>query len=94
MYLQQQHQNSEIKKDENRKIKLSDIDFNLETLINSKAKKQKRRRKYEKSSSEESDKDSSADESGYELEPVKKKTKKKIKETILYQNKKRKKRVL
>ena len=70
-------QNSEIKNDENRKIKLSDIDFNLETLINSKPKKQKRSRKYEKSSSEESDEDSSADESGYELEPVKKKTKKK-----------------
>ena len=34
MYLQQQHQKPKIKKDENRKIKLSDIDFNLETLIN------------------------------------------------------------
>ena len=94
MYLQQQHQSSKIKKDENGKIKLSDIDFNLETVINSKWKNQKRRRKYEKSSSEESDEDSSVDESSYELEPVKKKTKKKIKETILYQNKKRKKRVL
>ena len=36
MYLQQQHQSSKIKKDENGKIKLSDIDFNLETVINSK----------------------------------------------------------
>ena len=63
MYLQQQHQKPEIKKDENREITLSDIDFNLETLINSKSKNQKRRRKYEESSSEESDEDSSADES-------------------------------
>ena len=76
MYLQQQYEKPAIR-DENRKIKLSDIDFNLETLINSKPKKRKKRRKYEKSSSKESDEDLSADESGYELEPVKKKTKKK-----------------
>ena len=30
-----------MKKDENRKTKLSDIDFNLETLINSKSKSKK-----------------------------------------------------
>ena len=41
MYLQQQHQKPEMKKDENRKTKLSDIDFNLETLINSKSKSKK-----------------------------------------------------
>ena len=81
MYLQQQHQKPKIKKDENRKIKLSDIDFNLETLINWKSKKQKRRRKYEESSSEESNEDSKADESDYELKLVKKKTKKKLKKT-------------
>ena len=54
MYLKQQHQKPEIKKDENRKIKLSGIDFNLEILINSKLKKQKRRKKYEESSSDKS----------------------------------------
>ena len=74
MYLQQQHQKPEIKQDENRKIKQSDIDFNLEALTNSKSKKHKRRRKYEESLSEEINEDSSADESDYELEPVKKKT--------------------
>ena len=71
---QQQNQKPEIKKDENRKIKLVDIDFNLETL-NSKKKKKRKRRKYEESS-EESNDYSSADESDYELEAVKKKTKK------------------
>ena len=50
MYLQQQHEKPKIKNDENRKIKLLDIDFNLETLINSKPRKQKRRKKYEESS--------------------------------------------
>lgn len=59
MYLQQQHQKPEIKKHENMKIKLSDIDFNLE-IINSKSKKQKRRRKHEEYSLEDSNEDSSA----------------------------------
>ena len=38
----------------------------------------KKRRKYEESSLEEGNEDSSNDESDYELEPVKKKTKKKL----------------
>ena len=69
----------EIKKDENRKIKLSDTDFNLETVKNSKSKEQKKRKKYEESSSEESDEDSSADKSNYQAESLKKKTKKNLK---------------
>ena len=95
MYLQQQYEKPEIKNDENRKIKLLDINFNLETLINSKSKKQKRRKKYEESSWKDSDEDLSVNKSDYEPEPVKKKTKKK-KENFKkrYCTHKKKKRVL
>ena len=71
----------EIRKDKNRKIKVLGIDFNLETLLNSKPKKSKSKRKYGESSSEESKEDLSPDESTFEPEPAKKK-KKKIKKKI------------
>ena len=77
----------EIRKDKNIKIKALDIDFNLETLLNSTPKKSKSKRKYGESSSEESKEDLSLDESNFEPEPAKKKN---IKKTTLYQKNKRK----
>ena len=53
-----------------------DIDFNLETLLNSKPKKSKSKRKYGESSSEESKEDLSPDQRDFEPEPVKKTLKK------------------
>ena len=56
-----------------------DIDFNLETLLNSKPKKSKSKIKYGESSSEESKEDLSPDQRDFEPEPVKKTLKKNIK---------------
>ena len=80
----------EIGKDKNIKIKVLDIDFNLETLLNSTPKKSKSKRKYGESSPEESKEDLSLDESNFEPEPAKKKIY--IKKTTLYQKNKRKKK--
>ena len=75
MYLQQQYEKPAIR-DENMKIKLSDIDFNLETLINSKSKSKKEEQNTKNLHQRKSDEDSSTDESDFEPELVKKKTKK------------------